>query len=121
MYCRNCGALNDDNAWKCVQCGQVLPHGDEAGGPTGPTEPIPSYLVQAILVTLFCCLPFGIAAIVFAAQVDSKASAGDIQGALEASRKARTWTWVSFGCGLAGAMLYLLVLIGIGVMGSRYR
>jgi hypothetical protein len=119
MYCRNCGALNDDNAWKCVSCGQVL-HDERESQVQMPAEPIPNYLVQAILVTLFCCPPFGIPAIVFAAQVNSKAAAGDIQGALDASDKARTWTWVSFGCGLAATLLYLLA-IGAGVLGPRFR
>src|SRR5207237_6484686 len=32
---------------------------------------VPSYLVQSILATLFCCMPFGIVAIVYAAQVSS--------------------------------------------------
>jgi uncharacterized membrane protein YvbJ len=100
MYCRNCGALNDDNAWKCVACGQVLHHDEQESQVQMPAEPIPNYLVQAILVTVCCCLPFGIPAIVFAAQANAKAAVGDIQGALDASDKAKTWTWVSFGCGL---------------------
>jgi hypothetical protein len=61
---------------------------------------IPNYLVQSILVTLCCCLPFGIAAIVFAAQVNSKIAAGDIAGAQESSRKAKMWCWISFGVGI---------------------
>ena len=40
------------------------------GGPGG--APPPNHLVWAILSTLFCCLPLGIASIVFAAQVNSK-------------------------------------------------
>ena len=40
-----------------------------------------SYLLPAILCTLFCCLPFGIAGIVFAAQANSKAQQGDLNGA----------------------------------------
>ena len=63
----------------------MLAHGDVAGV---PVEPIPNYLVQAILATLFCCLPFGIVWIVFAAQVNSRAAAGDVQGAQVASQKA---------------------------------
>jgi hypothetical protein len=63
--------------------------------------------VHAILVTLFCCLPFGIVAIVYAAQVDGKAAAGDYGAAQEASNKARTWSWVSFGLGLAMILAWL--------------
>jgi Interferon-induced transmembrane protein len=49
--------------------------------------PIQTYLVPAILVTLFCFFPTGIAAIVFAAQVSSKRDAGDYIGAARASKQ----------------------------------
>ncbi len=116
MYCRNCGALNDDNAWKCVSCGQVLPHGN---GASVPAEAIPNYLVQAILATLFCCLPFGIVAVVFAAQVNSRVAAGDVPGALDASGKARTWAWVAFLCGLISSILTFLLVIMQGAFMAR--
>ena len=51
----------------------------------------PANMASAILATLFCCLPFGIVAIVYAAQVDSKFNAGDYDGANQASRSASTW------------------------------
>jgi len=59
--------------------------------PQGSSEYIPNHLVWAILTTLFCCLPLGIVSIVYAAQVDGKRAAGDIDGAREASRKAAQW------------------------------
>src|SRR6185503_13035455 len=43
--------------------------------PLGAAPP-PNYLTQAIVVTLCCCVPFGIPAIVFAAQVNSKFQQG---------------------------------------------
>ncbi len=61
---------------------------------------VPNYLVPAILCTLFCCLPAGIVAIVYSAQVDAKAKAGDAEGAEASSANAKTWCWVSFGLGL---------------------
>jgi hypothetical protein len=74
---------------------------------------VPNYLVQAILVTIFCCLPFGIVSIVFAAQVNGKVAAGDVAGAREVSNKARTWAWVSFWLGLvAGGGWLVLGVIG---------
>jgi hypothetical protein len=82
--------------------------------PTGRS--VPNYLVQAILVTIFCCLPFGIVAIVFAAQVNGKLAAGDYAGAGETSRKAKLWCWVSFGVGLAGIVLWLIVVVLGGVL-----
>ena len=48
-----------------------------------------SYLLPAILCTLFCCLPFGIAGIVFAAQANSKAQQGDLNGASLAASRAK--------------------------------
>ncbi|RKT07219.1 interferon-induced transmembrane protein [Streptomyces sp. 3211.6] len=69
-----------------------------------------SYLTPAILVTLFCFLPTGIAAIVFASQVQSKWTVGDFAGAAEASRKARLYVVVSV---LAGCLAWV-ILIAIG-------
>jgi Interferon-induced transmembrane protein len=63
--------------------------------------PIQTYLVPAILVTLFCFLPTGIAAIVYATQVSSKRDAGDYIGATRASKQARMWTIVSLAVGVA--------------------
>jgi hypothetical protein len=63
---------------------------------------VPNYLVPAILCTLCCCMPAGIVAIVYAAQVDTKANAGDVEGAERASNTAKLWCWVSFGLGLIG-------------------
>ncbi|MGB0135247.1 CD225/dispanin family protein [Dokdonella sp.] len=57
-------------------------------------------LIWAILATIFCCLPTGIVAIVYAAQVDGKVSLGDTAGARESARLAGIWSWVSLGLGL---------------------
>jgi hypothetical protein len=75
-----------------------------------PGPGVPTYLAQAILCTLFCCLPAGIVAIVYAAQVNSKLGAGDYAGAQLASKNAKTWVWVSFGVGLAVALIYVIVI-----------
>jgi hypothetical protein len=77
----------------------------------------PTYLVQSILVTLLCCLPFDIPAIIFAAQVNSKFAARDYEGAAASSRKARMWCWVSFGDGAAVMLVYLLIFL-VALAGS---
>src|SRR5947207_12545865 len=105
MYCKKCGTQNEDNAYKCVKCGEVL---QQVAPPGPPPQKVLNYLAQSILVTLFCCLPCGIPAIVFAAQVNGKLGAGDVQGAMDSSRKAKMWCWISFGIGLAGMIVYLL-------------
>ena len=85
--------------------GDILKPGPAGSTPTsaGGARPgdVPNYLVQAILVTIFCCLPFGIVAIVFAAQVNGKLERGDREGALRASSTAKLWSWISFGVGLS--------------------
>ena len=72
---------------------------------------VPNYLIQSILATVFCCWPIGIVAIIFAAQVNSKLAAGDYQGAVDASNKAKTWTYWSFGLGAGIVVLYIVMVI----------
>tara|TARA_A100001037_G_scaffold300068_1_gene326886 strand:+ start:1601 stop:2089 length:489 start_codon:yes stop_codon:yes gene_type:complete len=59
-----------------------------------------SYLLPAILCTIFCCLPFGIAGIVFAAQANSKVQQGDLNGAGVAASRAKLMCILSFVFGL---------------------
>ena len=70
-------------------------------------------LVPAILVTLFCCLPFGIASIIFASQVDTKYTAGDYAGAEASLAKSKLWMWWAFGVGLAVSVIWFgLAFVG---------
>ena len=93
-----------------------VPYGAGMGG--APPFPKPSTnLVGAILATFFCCLPTGIAAIVYAAQVDSRWNGGDWHGALESSRKARLWSNISLGLGLLVTVAYV-ALTAVGGGGS---
>lgn len=105
MYCPRCGTLNDARAQRCTSCGEWLLA--SAQGAAGPVR-LNNYLPHAIVVTLCCCWPLGIPAIVYAAQVNSKAAAGDVSGAMEASAKARLFCWLAFGLGIVAGLLYLL-------------
>jgi hypothetical protein len=115
VFCSQCGASNADNAVICVQCGRQLnatvPVTPSAVYPPGtsPGVNVPNNLVFAILVTVLCCLPTGIAAIVYAAQVNGKLQAGDIAGAQEASKNAKMWCWISLGAGLLVCVIYGVV------------
>jgi hypothetical protein len=81
--------------------------------PAAVRPDVPSHLVPAILVTILCCLPLGIPAIVYASQVGGKLAAGDQAGAAEASRKASLWCWIAAGAGLVGSALWIgLVILG---------
>lgn len=68
-----------------------------------------NYLVESILVTIFCCQPFGIVGIVYASQVNSKFAAGDYQGALKASKSAKSWMTWGIISGLVIAVGFLLL------------
>lgn len=70
-------------------------------------------LVFAILATLFCCLPIGIAAIVFAAIGMSRESSGDYAGADSAANTAMILIWVSVGLSLVIWLIYILVFVVI--------
>jgi len=74
--------------------------------------------VWAILSTIFCCLPLGVVSIVFAAQVNSKYQVGDYAGAMDASRKAKTWALASTLTGLILGILWLIVVVVAGVGGN---
>ncbi|HEX2145860.1 MAG TPA: CD225/dispanin family protein [Glycomyces sp.] len=68
-------------------------------------------LVGAILATLFCCVPFGIVAIVKAAQVNSLWAAGQRAAAEQAADAARNWTLASIITGLAVGAVYFFVAL----------
>jgi hypothetical protein len=118
MFCPQCGTSNADTAVTCVQCGRSLqtapPVVVQPGAVMPPPVHVENYLVFAILVTVLCCLPFGIPAIVYAAQVNGKLQAGDIAGAQAASKNAKMWCWIAFGVGIGGIVIYgLLILVGV--------
>jgi len=71
-----------------------------AMGGAGEGPKIPSYLVPSILATICCCLPFGIVGIVYAAQVNGRIEAGNLEAAKDASDKARIWTIAAVAFGL---------------------
>ncbi|MEH3032777.1 MAG: CD225/dispanin family protein [Aeromicrobium erythreum] len=92
--------------------------GQPVGQPSGP--PPANNLVWAILTTLFCCLPLGVASIVFAAQVNGKWAAGDYAGAQESADKAKKFAIWSAIAGVIVIVLYVvfIVIVGIGASSS---
>ena len=79
---------------------------------------VPTYLTQAILVTLCCCWPLGIVAIVNAAKVNSKLAQGDYPGAVQASESAKKWCIVSAILGVIAVIVQIFFVIANG---SRQR
>jgi hypothetical protein len=125
MYCQYCGHKNPDTAETCGNCGcsPTLPAGSGSAPPptTGAPQPpqalakgsVPNYLVWSILATLCCCIPGGIAAIVYSTQVDTKLALGDYAGAVSASDNAKLWCWISAGVGfVVGVLSFFAGLAG---------
>lgn len=78
------------------------------------TTQIKNHLVMAILATLFCCWPFGLAGIIFATQVNKKLAMGDVMGAQKASKNAALWSWLAIGGGLLAIIAYV-ILMALGI------
>lgn len=147
INCSECDATISDKAIACPHCGAPVANSQNAQEPAaeqvhskkqhsqesqhGYAEttnyaerikdtPPKTWLLESILATLFCCLPFGIVGIVYAAKVESSWYGGDRQRSLAASRTARTWTIISICVGLAGILVYLICL-ALGVATATFR
>lgn len=84
------------------------PQGGGVPPPPGYGTPPDNNLVWGILVTVFCCLPFGIVSIVKATQVSSLWAQGQHAAAQKAADDARKWAiWGAI------ATVVLYVVIGI--------
>jgi hypothetical protein len=84
-----------------------------AGGEAAGT--VPNYLVPAI-ISIFCCWPLAIPAIIFATQVNGKVAAGDIAGAQDSSKKAKMFSFIAIGLGLVLILIYVIMLVlGVGL------
>lgn len=75
-----------------------------------PNKP-DNYLVWSILTTLFCCLPFGIVAIIKSCAVDTAYNMGKIEEAQEAAAAAKKWCIIGAVCGALVGVLYMLLII----------
>lgn len=117
-HCPRCGTEYAQGMRYCPACGHDL------ASPWGPQQPqyeprpqqgyyrpVKNYLVESILVTIFCCLPVGIAAIIYAAQVDGAVQRGDIAGAQRSANLAKNLTIASLVLGLVGSGIWLFLVL----------
>lgn len=78
----------------------------------GPIQTPPkNWLVESILVTIFCCLPFGIVGIINASKVNSAFAVGDMMGAQKASDDAKKWVRIGF---IVGIVMVVISSIAYG-------
>ncbi|MDR2119316.1 MAG: CD225/dispanin family protein [Tannerella sp.] len=84
--------------------------------------PMPeNYMIWAVLATVFCCLPLGIAAIVNASKVSSAYMSGDYAGAQKASDAAKKWsiwTAIAGGIWLVIVIIFYAILFAAGISGA---
>ena len=85
-FCEACGAALDPLGYNGPQYAPAVP--SQGGAGFGQRPHIPNYLVWAILATICCCVPTGIIAIVYSAQVNGKVAAGDYATAQNYSNEA---------------------------------
>lgn len=69
-----------------------------------------TWLVESILITVLCCLPFGIVGIVYASKVSSLLKLGRYDEAMAASKEAGKWVKIGFFTGLIGIILYMITV-----------
>ena len=83
------------------------------GQQQGPQINGTTYLVLSILATLLCCLPLGIASIVFSTKINSLQNAGDYTGAQEAAKKTKLFLILSVVLGIIGsAFVFFFTIMG---------
>lgn len=118
--CVGCGTVFGSHLAQCPNCGRpavssqvfVQSSPGQVGLPAQHmVQDVRSNLVDAILVTMFCCMPLGVVAIVKAVEANSKKASGDYYGALEAYKESRKWTWWSFGIGFVCYALWLVCAV----------
>lgn len=74
----------------------------------GTMPRVPSYMGWAIATLILCFWPTGIVAVVYASQVNNKLVVGDYAGAVHSSKRAKLWTWITFGIGIAGVVIAII-------------
>ena len=82
-----------------------------AGGSASGT--VPNYLVPAI-ISIFCCWPLAIPAIIFATRVNSSLQAGNTQAAQEASAQAKKFMKLAF---IVGGICWVLLILFYALFG----
>lgn len=83
-----------------------------------PLVPPKTWLVESILVTVMCCMPFGVVGIINATKVEGKFYAKDYIGAQKASDDAGKWVKWGAGTGLAFIIIYFLFMIIVAASGA---
>lgn len=89
--------------------------------PLSSMTPPPNYLAWSIVVTILCCWPLGIPAIIYASRVGKAFAMRDYEGAQRYSNLARNWTIASAVAGFVLVILaVLLSVFSVGVFSTLW-
>ena len=82
-----------------------------------PPRPKPdNYMIWAVLSTVMCCVPLGIAAVVYSNKVDSLWAQGQYEAAEDAANKAKNWAIASAVSVIILGFLYFFLMIMVEAM-----
>ena len=94
-----------------VAAPEYTPAFNEAYRSTSITLPPKNWLIESILVTVFCCMPFGIAGIIHAAKVDILWKLGHAEEASKSSQEAGKCVKIGLIVWFLLVVLYIILLI----------
>ncbi|HTX95870.1 MAG TPA: CD225/dispanin family protein [Mycobacterium sp.] len=87
--------------------------------PGPPTRPPNNYLIPAVLVTMFCCLPLGIVAIVKSGQVNGLWAQGRYAEAQASADSAKKWVIWSVVAGAIIAVIYVISVAAVNTSNTN--
>ena len=105
--------MNINNFQQTQQPMNTQPPFQQPNNQQMPPQP-ENYLIWAILVTILCCLPFGIASIIYSTKVSSLYAQGDYNGAVDASQKAKKFAMIGGIGGLVFIIVYVIFMVIAG-------
>ena len=106
-FCSACGAKTKAEQILCIECGAS----PNAAHFAGASQTVNNQMVKAILVTVLCCLPFGIVAIIKSSEVNGKLAVGDIVGAQMSASSSSNWSNMAIIFGLIFGIFYFFILM----------
>ena len=117
MYCKKCGTQLENDSQHCVNCGTAVSVAKLRNVAPVMVQPVASfeagtttvenYMTQAVLVTLFCCLPLGAMAFSKSREVNKWLAAGNMNAATAASKAAKNLLiW-----GVIGGIIIGIILV----------
>jgi len=106
-FCSACGVKTKADQIMCIECGAS----PNAAHFPGTSQTVDNQMVKAVLVSVLCCLPFGIIAIIKSSEVNGKLAAGDVVGAQMSASSSSNWSNMGMMFGLIFGLLYFIFII----------